>query len=177
MPECQCECDKCHRPESDTVSGCFLASCKTGELVRVAAAIALGVDVNVTKTEDTDTQEIGLTGLILSIYNNHPEVVDLLLEQRTISKNQRVMAAGAPYHGMSALQAACGRGGSPWAVARLGREEGLEVNSQGWNGWTPLTHAAHQGILPVRSSPLFFPQVTWTVSVSWSSCLHATSTL
>ena len=73
------------------------------------------------------------------------------------------MADGAGWSGLSALQAACWR---PWAVARLGREEGLEVNSQGFAGYTSLTTAAFNGIRPVSPPPLYLPQVTWTVSRS-----------
>ena len=56
MPECKhkCECVECQR---DSVAGCFLASCQTGELDRVAAAITLGVNVNVTLTQDSDTYQ------------------------------------------------------------------------------------------------------------------------
>ena len=99
-----------------------------------------------------------------------------MLDQTSIAKNQKVTAAGAGAPGMTALQVA-GGGGRPWAVARLGREEGLEVNSHGWDGLTPLTSAAANGITPVSPLPLYLPQAAWAVSGSWSSCQPARSTL
>ena len=139
------------------MSGTLLASCQTGELDRVRAAITLGVNVNVTNTQDTDKEQIGMTGLMLGIANNHSAIVDLLLAQPTVDKNQTVTTADAVCHGMSALQAAC-LSGQPWAVARLGREEGLEVNRQGWLGYTPLTLAAYYGIIPVSLPPSTSPR-------------------
>ena len=97
-------CVTCQRSECDSISGSFLASCKTGGLDRLSAAITLGVNVNVTNTQDTYKYQIGMTGLMLGIRINQPGVVDLLLDQPDTDKNQKVTAAGAGTPGLTALQ-------------------------------------------------------------------------
>ena len=122
----------CQRSEFDSISGSFLASCKSGGLDKLSAAITLGANVNVTNMQDTDKVQIGMTGLMLGIFTDHPGVVTLLLDQSAIDKNHKVTAVGAGFPAMTALQAACGKN-RPWAVARL---EIFDTSCKGYSFYT-----------------------------------------
>ena len=58
----------------------FLEACENGEEAKVNAAIVLGVDVNTKYTN-------GQTGLILATWNQHENVVNILLAQPDIDIN------------------------------------------------------------------------------------------
>ena len=115
-----------------TLDEVFSEACENGKEAKVKAAIVLGVDVN---TKDAFDQ----TGLILATWNQHENVVKILLSHPDIDINGKDCIGDFPlwcaaYHGLTSV------------VAKLGRMPVLRgVNDQGGSGQTPLSRAICYG--------------------------------
>ena len=114
--------------------------CRDGKLVEVSEALQAGADPN-TKGGFMDGYLVdSVTCLMVAIWKNHEEVVDLLLAQPGIEVNAK------DWRKETALYYAC-RTGNVVILSKLLAVPGILVNE--WNcynhGWTPMMEATFQG--------------------------------
>ena len=90
-----------------TLNEVFSEACENGKEAKVKAAIVLGVDVN---TKDAFDQ----TGLILATWNQHENIVNILLAHPDIDINGKDCIGDFPlwcaaYHGLTSVVAKLGK--------------------------------------------------------------------
>ena len=130
--------------------------CKEGDLEGVKAALQSGVDVN-TKGE------LGRTGLIEAVRNNHSSVVELLLKTPNIDVNQKAFFKDKG--GWSALHSAVARVTRVSKVTRVTSNDvevlklllnvpNIDMNIEDNDGESPLVHAVRGNNLVVLKLPL-----------------------
>ena len=113
-----------------TLGEVFCEACRDGNVEKVRQCIALEVDVNCDKLRP---------GLKAASYNNHYQVVDLLLEQPGIDVNKREDSVN-----VTALYVACLKNNIE-IVRRLLSRADIDVNAANTDGWTALHLAATCG--------------------------------
>ena len=108
----------------------FIFICRKGQLQQARLTLEAGADPN--------SRDGNWTCLTAAVWNDHSEVVSLLLSHPNINPNDKGLL------GSSALHVACFRGSMDSLNILLG-VPGLELNERDDNGDTPLMTAAWYG--------------------------------
>ncbi len=112
----------------------FFEACRSGDLTTVE--MIYKDDPPIINSED----EKGFTPLIIAVYNNHPAVVNFLLDNGANT-------AMPDLSGNSALMGVCFKGYTHIAAQLI--KAGVDVNQRNGNGATALTFAATFGHLEI----------------------------
>ena len=146
---------------AENLNEMFLERCLNNNVAGVQSCLSQGADVN------TVSQSlVGCwSGLTWAAYNDHTELLDILLSHPDIEVNKTTTRDGKQW---IALIFAC-RAGYSAIVSRLVQVEGLDINYQDEEGWTAAHEASMRGHTECVRVLAETGRVDWNIRNKWGN--------